>query len=371
MLKLVGTQSPKIVPIAVDIEAEANHRHLLDRFYQSHRIRGHAESTITSYRQYLEAWFLEHGNGERSLYSWEAMEPVAGRELIRNYSKNLVDVGLLGKTIRSYLLLLKQYFTFILDHPYVTSGRTHRRIEEVYGPIAQPIGEFDLPVNSGEAEVALPLEPEKLYDFLSLLRNEYLKGHHLRRTQIAYERNYAMAVVAAESGLRADELVHLHVNDLFFDSLRIQTRFAKGKRGSGKRSRTTLFGPLARDSMRYYLDNCRGEFLNADRSPLLFLSNKGKMISSTTLSRIVGSFLKCAHTHHFPIHDHMSWHWFRRLFATRFIEKFPNKMPLLLELLGHSNMATVHRYIKHSEAWLDKEIQSVLEGSSQCPFTGD
>ena len=173
-------------------------------------------------------------------------------------------------------------------------------------------------------------------------------------------RNYTMAVLAAESGLRANEILHLTVDYLFFDSSKLQTRHAKGKRGSGKRSRTTLFPPLSRDTVRHYLEHCRPRFQNAKESNLLFLSFSGSGISLQYLSKIMREFIKVAQTQNFAVHSHMSWHWFRRIFATRFIERFPHKMPVLLELLGHSNFATVHRYIKHSGAWMDDEIQSIF-----------
>ena len=60
--------------------------------------------------------------------------------------------------------------------------------------------------------------------------------------------------------------------------------------------------------------------------------------------------------------DHLSWHWFRRIFATRFIERFPGKLHVLIALLGHTTASTVHAYIRHSEAWMDKHILEMLEG---------
>jgi integrase len=50
----------------------------------------------------------------------------------------------------------------------------------------------------------------------------------------------------------------------------------------------------------------------------------------------------------------------RRIFATRFIEKFPHQLSVLISLLGHVTPNTVHCYIRHSEAWMDKKILDVL-----------
>ncbi len=73
----------------------------------------------------------------------------------------------------------------------------------------------------------------------------------------------------------------------------------------------------------------------------------------------------------FPVLEHMSWHWLRRIFATRFIERFPDKMAVLIKLLGHSNQYSVHRYIYHSEAWMDEQIRMVMENSKKWPYIGN
>lgn len=73
----------------------------------------------------------------------------------------------------------------------------------------------------------------------------------------------------------------------------------------------------------------------------------------------------------FAVTEYMAWHWFRRIFATRFIERFPDKLPVLIELLGHTSAGTVHRYIKHSRPWIDRQIQDVLEKVTKWPSAGD
>ena len=115
--------------------------------------------------------------------------------------------------------------------------------------LGQPVSEFDMPRYVYEGErLGVPLDPESLYDFYAIIRKTYLQQRGLVWIR---QRNYAMAVLAGESGLRIDELVHLEVEkDLFFKSKKLQTRHAKAAKGSGKRSRVTLFTPLARDVSR-------------------------------------------------------------------------------------------------------------------------
>ncbi len=171
-----------------------------------------------------------------------------------------------------------------------------------------------------------------------------------------------MIVLAGETGLRSDELAHLEVDhDLFFESHQIQTRFAKGTNGSGKRSRLTVFPPLARDTIRYYLKNHRPHLRGSPQSSYLFSSTSGGPIDYNSLQRAMMAIRFCANKNDFPVLDHFAWHWLRRLFATRFIERFPDRLPVLIQLLGHVTGGTVHKYIRHSRAWTDEQQRGVLE----------
>ena len=120
----------------------------------------------------------------------------------------------------------------------------------------------------------MAFEPSRLYDFYDCLREHYINPDH-KRYWHERARNYTMVVLAGETGLRADELAHLEMeHDLFFDSRQLQTRFAKGTNGSGKRARLTIFTPLARDTVRYYLKNHRSH-LRGKESSYLFFSTTG------------------------------------------------------------------------------------------------
>ncbi len=177
--------------------------------------------------------------------------------------------------------------------------------------------------------------------------------------------------MAGESGLRVDELLHLEISDLHFDSFKIQTRFAKGTRGSGKRARLTLFTPLARDTAQFYLNQYRPLIKNSDQTLFLFPSKTGGLLDYASLQKALGEMIHSATGAGFPVLPHLSWHWMRRFFATRFIERFPNKLSVLIILLGHMNPGTVHRYIRHSQAWMDDQIQQALQGARQWPSIVD
>ena len=338
-------------------QQEEHHLFLLNGYLNSHLIRNHSEKTILRAKSFIHKWF---SNEDNSSYTWEVMNLTSGRQQIIGYANNLLTAGIASKTIRSYLGILSDYFSYVLEHPYVKIDDEYISIIKLYGPIDQPVSEYDIPKNSYNGEqLGIPLDPECLYDFFHCLRDHYLISDS-SMSAVTNARNYTMAVIAAESGMRVDEVMHLELNDLFFKSQKIQTRYAKGTRGSGKRARTTLFTPLARDSVTFYLGKYRSLITPVDNN-LLFPNKQGRVLHYTNVQKALREMIDVAQRGGIALMDHMGWHWFRRIFATRFIERFPHQLSVLIALLGHTSPNTVHGYIRHSEAWMDKRIQQILE----------
>jgi integrase len=374
-LVMAGTLSGGRVDSSLSADAVAlqDHRFLLEGYLQSHRIRNHSPKTIARERSFLEGWFASHGSGERPLLTWEAMARITGRKLMTDYGNALIESGVSSDTARAYLGTLSRYFSYVLEHPHVHSASGVRHILSLYGPLDQPISEYDMPQHVYDGErLGVPMDPDRLYEFYALLRKQYLGAQGGCRAIRA--RNYTAAVVAGESGMRADELIHLEISrDLFFEGKKLQTRFAKGTHGSGKRARLTLFPPLARDTVQFYLKEHRPNIRGARQTDFLFPSKTGRLLAYSSLHEGLAEMLGVVRVGGLNVAPHMSWHWFRRIFATRFIERFPQRLAVLINLLGHMSPNTVHRYIRHSEAWMDGQMQEVLEGTEgqAWPSTGD
>jgi integrase len=365
MLKLVTTKASKPKEgyfTQYGPEAKNHHQQLLDGYLQSHRVRNHSSRTIEETTRFLKGWFSSHGNDSRDLYTWEAMAPIEGRSRIAAYAATLKDMELTMHTMRKYIGILRGYFSYVCEHPYVFSeNQAPKRIADVYGPIEQPVSEYDIPTHAYDGEqLGVPFEPERLYQFYDVLRSHYINPD-LRRYRHVRARNYAMIVLAGESGIRSDEMAHLEIDhDLFFGSHQLQTRWAKGTNGSGKRARLTIFSPLARATVQYYLTNHRPH-IPGFPSKYLFFDTAGGPIDYNSLQRANVAVKANANKNGFKVLEHFAWHWLRRLFATRFIERFPDKLPVLIELLGHTTGQTVHRYIRHSSVWLTDQRKRVLE----------
>ena len=109
----------------------ADHRAIVQGYLDTHVTRNHSERTAEADRRFLSGWFegfmVEddvHPDGERQLFVWEGMEPVAGRQRIVGFSKGLVDAALKPRTITGYLSALRRLFEYVCEYP--TSPATDR-----------------------------------------------------------------------------------------------------------------------------------------------------------------------------------------------------------------------------------------------------
>ena len=354
MLHLI---SDNLEQFTLDIN-RADHQFLIDGYITSHTVRNHSPKTIKREKSFLNSWFKSHP----IFFTWTAMKPIYGREKIIQYTKDLIKTGVSNHTLRANLNILSRFFSYVLQHPYLKREEEFVRIEALYGPLEQPISEYDIPKHSYDGEQrGTPMDPCELLNFYQCLRKNYIIDDGSIKSAIR-ARYYAMAVLAGLCGFRIDEILHLDLNkDLFFKSFKIQTRFAKGTKGSGKRARVTLFPPFARDTLKYYISHFR-PLLFTKKNDLLFPNTQGEILSYRSACTSLNQMISVANKNHFTVLKHLSWHWFRRLFATRFIEKFPHQLSVLIHLLGHSSANTVHKYIQHSEAWMDEKILKALQG---------
>ncbi len=150
MLKLISykNESQKKAPLLTcNPEDQVFHQQLIDGYLQSHTIRNYSENTIDETKRLLKAWFSLHGIESRPLFTWEAMVSIHGRKRMVNYSKALIESEVSAHTVRRYMGILRGYFSYVLEHPYVFVGESAKRICDLYHPIEQPVSEYDMPVH--------------------------------------------------------------------------------------------------------------------------------------------------------------------------------------------------------------------------------
>jgi site-specific recombinase XerD len=367
-LSLVQTGNVSAPRISFE-EKLADHQAILRAYTDTLYTRNFSTQTIHYTERFLYGWFANlsvadgtHPDGHRQLLIWEAMKPVLGRQYIVAFSKGLICSELKAGTIIGYLGYLRRLFEYVLEFPHIP-GDTVQYIAHKYGPIEQPVSEYDYPVHALDHEqegFALTLkELVELYDYV---RTVYVQSSQKKH---AAGRDYSMLVLAGESGLRADEIIHLDVKglhcDLFYDKGRVQTRYAKGMKGSGKRTRKTIFTPFAKATIFHYEQHFRPQFINADTETALYLSERGQRISYNAMWRNLQLIVKSARADGLSLPPKLGWHDLRRTFATIFSEKYPELMWVLMDALGHVNPSTLNRYIKHRRAYYEKALDAVLD----------
>jgi integrase len=342
-----------------------DHRAILYGYIDTHIARNHSPTTIETERLFLEGWFKnypiedsEHPDGYRQMFIWEAMQPVIGRERILAFSKGLVETGIKNRTIIGYLGYLRRFFEYVLEFPFIP-GTGGQSIIAKYGRLSQPISEYDYPrhVYDNEEE-GFVLTGKELTDFYDFIRTEYIGSNQKKLTA---SRDYTMVIIAGESGLRADEIRNLDcISDLFYDKNRIQTRHGKGFKGSGKRVRKTIMTPLAKDTLLIYEQRIRPYFTNAATSTTLFLTERGEMLSYGKMWFALNCIVEKAREAGLEIPPKLSWHSLRKSFATNYMERHPEDIWVLMDMMGHVNPSTLHRYVKHSRKYYDEAIDNMV-----------
>lgn len=354
---------PKPIPFE---EMLADHQALLQSYLDTHITRNHSSATIEHERHFLTGWFEgflvpdeQHPDHQRQLLLWEAMAPVTGRERIRVFSKGLVLSLYSPATVRKYLGYLRRLFEYILEYPYIP-GNEFQSLLAKYGRIEQPVLEYDYPVHMlDDEDEDFVLTGERLLAFYDFVRSTYIPSI---QKQLPASRDYTMIVVAGESGLRADEIRHLDLRDLFYEHSCLQTRYGKAANGSGKRVRKTLFTPFAQETMHVYETVIRPAFPDAKTQAALFLSERGERVVYSGMWSGLHTIAQAARKAGLKLPHKFSWHSLRKSFATNFMEEHPDKVWLLMNLMGHLGPGTLFRYVKHSKEYFEQGIGTVAQG---------
>ncbi len=336
-----------------------DHRAIIAAYLDTHITRNHTAETSERDAALLNAWFDRCGHAGRPLFVWDAMAPVRGRERIVAYAKHLAGTGAAGATMRGHLGILRRLFEYVLAWPYVP-GADGVTIQARYGPIEQPVLEYDYPLHAwGGRKEDAPLTRSELRDAYVSLAKAMKKA----RRPLTAARDYTMFVLGAESGLRQRELRSLEINrDLLFDSARVQTRAGKGTRGSGPRVRQTILTPFAQATVRHFVAAVRPQFPGWSTSPFLFLSERGGALTVGAAHYAIRSMARVVRLKGGRIPPRFGWHSLRRSFATIYSEEHRGNDHTLAEMLGHSTPSTLSRYIRHTRAYHEKVMDSVLHG---------
>lgn len=182
----------------------------------------------------------------------------------------------------------------------------------------------------------------------SLERNE--RNQMLREvTRNGSKRDIAVIYTLLNTGVRVSECSNLQLSSL--SDIGDKKGFLKVT-GKGFKARTVPINSECRFTLNEYLKERGIDMYNLkslteeELNQPLFLSNFNKPLSKESIQRIVKKF---GNTH--P-------HTLRHTFATILMREKKADPTTVAQLLGHSNLNTVQRYTKATEA----ELQNIVEG---------
>ena len=186
--------------------------------------------------------------------------------------------------------------------------------------------------------------PETLFgeQISLLLEKHFALNYNLK------ERNHVILLLLYGSGLRAEELVQLTVQNVDFKGRMLKVF------GKGKKQRNVPFNRETQELMEKYCRNQRSNLLllNIDPTNHLILNNRGKELTTRGLAHILMTVSKKT-----QLNYHLHPHVFRHTFATQLLEGGAD-LRVIQELLGHSNINTTQIYTHVSGKALKEQYES-------------
>ena len=199
-----------------------------------------------------------------------------------------------------------------------------------------PVTELEVP--SQRKRLPKYLNLEESVALLSVIEGDYA------------ERDFLIATLFLNCGLRLSELVGINLRDIKGDTLRVI--------GKGDKERTIHLNKACTDAIEAYL-KVRPENLAKDKNAL-FISRLGNRISVKTVQYTINKYFKMC-----GLGDKgYSVHKLRHTAATLMYQHGNVDIRVLKEILGHKNLATTEIYTHLSNKHIEDAFESNPLGKS-------
>jgi integrase/recombinase XerD len=182
---------------------------------------------------------------------------------------------------------------------------------------------------------AEPIDPPRLEKYLPDTLNEPSVARLLESIDDALplaRRDRAILELLYASGLRVSELTGARLENLFLEEGAIRVT------GKGSKTRIVPVGSAARETITAYLEGERPTLVSRHSGSEIFLSNRGKKLTTTRVWQIVKERAKMA-----GIESNVYPHLLRHSFATHLLGNGAD-LRVIQELLGHADIATTQIY---------------------------
>ncbi len=258
---------------------------------------------------------------------------------LRNYSQ---------RTIKSYLLCLKDYFKFCIEDPASTDSAIIKKYllgkqDKGYSP--QTINLHLNAINFFYRDI---LKKHKLVDFKFAKRSKklpvVLSRDEIQRVldSIKNSKHRLLIALSYGAGLRISEAINLKVQDINLNEFTIHLKEAKGKK-----DRLTIFP----EKLKFDIQNL---VAGKDGERYVFESERGGKLTERSAQKFFANALQAS-----KINKPATFHSLRHSFATHLLENGTD-VRYVQELLGHANIRTTQIYTKVMNPSL-KNIKSPLQ----------
>jgi len=197
------------------------------------------------------------------------------------------------------------------------------------------------------ANLKLPKAPVKMVQPLTATEIDQLIDVPNPLTAVGC-RNIAVLITLLDTGLRVSELSSLH-----FEDAHIEQGYFKVV-GKGNKERMVPLGALAQKVLWRYVFHFRPEPAG-DLNDYLFLTPDGRQLQSNAIKLLLGRWGRKAGVPR--LHAHLC----RHTYATNFLSYRCGDVFRLKQILGHSTLEMVNRYVHYAS------VQDMIQGRVSSP----
>ncbi len=287
-----------------NINTESNY---LTQYAQHLAEQNKANNTIKSYTKDIELFFKYFNLSPNIIL----------RDQIKEYKDHLLMVkNNDAKSVNRSLSAIKSYNEFLvlkeLQEDLVVLSIDYTKVQQ----------SFSSPVN-----VSIP----EVIKFLDKIKKS------------EPYRNYAIATLIVNTGLRVSEALNIKLNGLILkdDEMTII--------GKGSKQRTIILNPKAIEVIKEYITNHRSKSKYAKESEYLFVSNKREYVGTYTIERIFNKYS-----------NKITPHQLRHCYASNTLENDILNLRQLQQQLGHARLDTMQIYTHPTK----EKMKSKLSGFS-------
>jgi integrase/recombinase XerC len=257
--------------------------------------------TLVAYSQDLEQFSLFLSQ----IYSLENIE-MADHQMVRSWFISLIESGSSPRTITRKMSSLKSFYRFAKTNGFAGTN-----------PMIK---------------VSAPKVAKRLPEFIEQEKMERLVTFWGLSDKLITLRDQTILLVFYSTGIRLSELINIRLEDV--DLIKGAIRVI-GKRN---KERIVPVGNKVTVQLERYMAGRKEILESLNKSPLLFVNNKGEKLYPRLVYRIVHSWLSQVSTR-----EKLSPHVLRHTFATHMLDNGAD-LNAIKDILGHSSLAATQVY---------------------------